>query len=225
MDVRRYSLSAQETRTRILDAAQALFASHGFDATSMRMITADAGVNLAAVNYHFGSKDALVQAVLRRHLQPLNSQRIQALDEAEALADGAPVKPHVLVESFFRSPLELAAGSDAGREFMRLIGRTFTEPSPTVRAFLVSEYAEVMSRYRDAFCRALPTVPVEDILWRLHFMLGAMSHAVAGIDALQVLTGVQVDEPDAMARMAPRLMSFLLGGLRAPLPESGDRID
>ncbi len=225
MDARRTSLSANETRTRILDVAQALFAAHGFEATSMRMITGEAGVNLAAVNYHFGTKDALVQEVLKRHLRPLNGRRIQALDAAEAAAGGAPVKPSAIVESFFGSPLELAAGSDAGREFMRLLGRTFTEPSPMIRDFLVTEYEEVVGRYRDAFCRALPAVPVEEILWRLHFMLGAMSHAVAGVDSLQVLTGVKVDEPDAMQRMAPRLMSFLLGGLRAPLPGPDGKIE
>jgi AcrR family transcriptional regulator len=175
MDVRRTSLTAHETRTRILDAAQALFVAHGFEATSMRMITGDAGVNLAAVNYHFGSKDVLVREVLKRHLQPLNAQRMQALDAAEAAAGNQPVKPHRIVDAFFSSSLDLASGSAAGREFMQLLGRTFTEPSPTVREYLAEEYAPVIGRFRDAFCRALPTVPVEDILWRLHFMLGAIA--------------------------------------------------
>jgi AcrR family transcriptional regulator len=218
MDIRRTSLTAHETRNRILDAAQALFVAHGFEATSMRMITSEAGVNLAAVNYHFGSKDVLVREVLQRHLRPLNAQRMQALDAAESASGNQPVKPHRIVDAFFGSSLDLAAGSAEGRQFMQLLGRTFTEPSPTVREYLAIEYAPVIGRYRDAFCRALPTVPVEEILWRLHFMLGAMSYAVSGIDSLQVLTGVRIDEPDAMQRMRPRLMSFLLGGLRAPLP-------
>jgi AcrR family transcriptional regulator len=202
MDARRNRLSVTETRLRILDAAQSLFAAHGFEATSMRMITTTASVNLAAVNYHFGSKDVLVQEVLLRGLRPLNALRMQAL------------------ECFFSGSLALAAQSEQGREFMRLLGRTFTEPSAVVRECLATEYAPVIGRYRDALSRALPAVPVEDIVWRLHFMFGAMSYAVSGIDTLQVMTGVQIDEPDAMARMVPRLMSFLLGGLRAPLPES-----
>lgn len=220
MDARRNRLSVTETRIRILDAAQSLFAAHGFEATSMRMITTTASVNLAAVNYHFGSKDVLVQEVLLRGLRPLNALRMQALDEAEAAAGGAPVKARVIVECFFSGSLALAAQSEQGREFMRLLGRTFTEPSAVVRECLATEYAPVIGRYRDALSRALPAVPVEDIVWRLHFMFGAMSYAVSGFDTLQVMTGVQIDEPDAMARMVPRLMSFLLGGLRAPLPES-----
>ncbi|MBP6096584.1 MAG: TetR family transcriptional regulator [Methyloversatilis sp.] len=225
MDVRRTSLSAGETRTRILDAALALFVAHGFEATSMRMITGAAGVNLAAVNYHFGSKDVLVQEVLRRHLHPLNEKRMNALDAAEQAAGDRPVRASVIMEAFFGGSLELAAGSRKGHDFMRLLGRTFTEPSPQVRAFLSTEYAVVISRYKQALQRALPAVPLEEIVWRLHFMLGAMSYAVSGIDSLQVLTGVRIDEPDAMQRMAPRLMSFLLGGLRAPLPGMEGRID
>lgn len=225
MDARRTSLSAGETRTRILDAALALFVAHGFEATSMRMITGAAGVNLAAVNYHFGSKDVLVQEVLRRHLHPLNEKRMSALDAAEQAAGGQPVRASMIMEAFFDGSLELAAAGREGRDFMRLLGRTFTEPSPQVRAFLSAEYSAVISRYKQALQRALPGVPLEEIVWRLHFMLGAMSHAVSGIDSLQVLTGVQIDEPDAMQRMAPRLMSFLLGGLRAPLPGMEGRID
>lgn len=225
MDVRRMSLSASETRNRILDAALALFVAHGFEATSMRMITGAAGANLAAVNYHFGSKDVLVQEVLRRHLHALNEKRMNALDAAERAVGDQPVRASVIMEAFFVGSLELAAASGEGRDFMRLLGRTFTEPSPHVRAFLSTEYAAVIGRYKRALQRALPTVPLEEIVWRLHFMLGAMSYAVSGIDSLQVLTDVRIDEPDAMQRMAPRLMSFLLGGLRAPLPGMENMID
>ena len=225
MDARRSSLSAGETRTRIMDAALALFVTHGLEATSMRMITGAAGVNLAAVNYHFGSKDVLVQEVLGRHLRPLNAKRMNALDAAERTAGDQPVRASVIMEAFFVGSLELAAASSEGRDFMRLLGRTFTEPSPQVRAFLSTEYEAVIRRYKLALQRALPGVALEEIVWRLHFMLGAMSYAVSGIDSLQVLTGVRIDEPDAMQRMAPRLMSFLLGGLRAPLPGMENRID
>src|SRR5207248_1431431 len=73
-----------ETRTRILDAAEELFMLHGFEGTSMRLLTAKAGVNLAAVNYHFGSKDALIEAVFRRRLDPMNVARVAELDTLAA---------------------------------------------------------------------------------------------------------------------------------------------
>src|SRR5688572_13037304 len=89
-----------ETRTRILDAAEELFMQHGFEGSSMRALTTSAGVNLAAVNYHFGSKDALIEAVFRRRLDPMNTERISALDKAEADAGGRPLPAETIIRAF-----------------------------------------------------------------------------------------------------------------------------
>ncbi|MEZ5615048.1 MAG: TetR/AcrR family transcriptional regulator [Rhodocyclaceae bacterium] len=208
---------APDTRSRILDAAEALFVEHGFEATSMRMITGRAGVNLASVNYHFGSKEALIQDVFRRRLTWLNEARLTALEQFERAAKGAPLKPHQIVEAFFGVSLRMAADTEhGGHTFMRLLGRTYTEPSSFVRQFLADEYAAVVPRFKQALFRSLPDVPPEEILWRFHFMLGAMSYAIAGNDALQLVAEYKLDEKDPGA-LARRLMPFLLGGLRAPL--------
>lgn len=207
-----------DTRDRILDAAERLFVEHGFDGTSMRMITGAANANLAAVNYHFGSKDALVQAVFRRRLTALNQRRLAALDRLEADAAGEPLKPSRIVEAFFGNALELAADTEqGGRTFMRLLARTYNEPNAFVRQFLAEEYAEVMDRFLGALFRALPEVPRAEILWRFHFMIGAMAFAIAGLGGLSELID-DLPKDDDPARLLPRLMSFLLGGLRAPLP-------
>jgi len=162
-----------DTRGRILDAAEALFVEHGFEATSMRTITATAGVNLAAVNYHFGSKEALIQEVFRRRLTWLNRERLRALDAFESEAQGAALKPSQIVEAFFGTALRLAADvQHGGHRFMRLLGRTYTDPARFVRTFLAEEYADVVDRFSVALFRALPDVPREEILWRFHFMLG-----------------------------------------------------
>ena len=206
-----------DTRERILDAAEALFVEHGFEATSMRLITGRAGVNLAAINYHFGSKEALIQDVFRRRLTWLNEARLSALERFEKEAGGAPLKPHQIVEAFFGVSLRMAADTaHGGHTFMRLLGRTYTEPSAFVRQFLADEYAAVVPRFKQALFRALPDVPPEEILWRFHFMLGAMSYAIAGTDALQLVAEHELDEKDPEA-LSRRLMPFLLGGLRAPL--------
>ncbi|MCB1959546.1 MAG: TetR family transcriptional regulator [Rhodocyclaceae bacterium] len=208
---------APETRERILDAAEGLFMAHGFEATSMRMITSTAHVNLAAVNYHFGTKDALIHEVFRRRLHDLNRRRLAALSNAELAANGAPVKPSRIVEAFFGESLKMAADTEhGGAVFMRLLGRTYTEPNEFVRKFLAEEYSEVVERFMGALYRALPDVPREEILWRFHFMMGAMSFAIAGTDALQLFAG-EFDDKDP-AKLMERLMSFLLGGLRGPLP-------
>jgi AcrR family transcriptional regulator len=207
-----------ETRERILDTAEVLFMEHGFDGTSLRMITGRAAVNLAAVNYHFGSKEALVQEVFRRRLTAMNRDRLAALDALQQAAGGAPLRPSQIVTAFFGASLEMAADTEhGGHAFMCLLGRTSTEPNEFVRRFLAEEYAECVERFLDALYRALPEVPRAEILWRFHFMMGATSYAIAGTDALQLFAG-QFDDRDP-ARLMPRLMSFLLGGLRAPLPD------
>lgn len=211
-----------DTRARILDAAEELFVAHGFEATTLRMITAAAQANLAAVNYHFGSKDALIEEVFRRRLTALNAQRVAALDALEAAAGAAPVKPSQIVEAFFGAAVRLAGDvAGGGRRFMRLLGRAYTEPTEAVKTFLADEYAEVVARYKAAFFKALPDVPKEEFLWRLHFMQGAMAYAVSGADALNVLGegSLDMDKAGDNDALYARLMSFLIGGLRAPLPE------
>jgi len=207
-----------DTRVRILDAAELLFTEQGFEATTLRQITAAAAVNLAAVNYHFGSKEALIREVFRRRLTWLNQQRLKELDRLEAEAGGAPLKPSRILEVFFGVALNMAADREGGgRTFMRLLGRTYTKPSEFVRGFLAEEYAAVVARFKAALIRALPDVPAEEILWRFHFMLGAVSYAISGTDALHVVAEGALDDGDGEALNA-RLMSFMLGGLRAPLP-------
>lgn len=221
----------QDTRERILDVAERLFMAHGYEGTSMRMITGSAEVNLAAVNYHFGSKEALLREVFRRRLAWLNFERLNALDQLEAQSDGAPLKPSQVLEAFFGTLLRMGGDESlGGMTFLRLLGRTLTEPAEFIRTFFSGEYAEVIDRYKLALFRALPDVPRAEIVWRLHFMLGAMSYAIAGTDVLQVVTGCElgdisdadVDDKVAAKRLADRLMPFLLGGLRAPLPEFSD---
>ena len=215
-----------DTRARILDAAERLFMAHGYDGTSMRQITGEAGVNLAAVNYHFGSKEALIQEVFRRRLNWLNEERMRALDEMEAAADGQALKPSQIVDAFFGTMIRMAEDEERGGViFLRLLGRTLTEPSDFIRAFLAHEYKTVVERYKEALFRSLPDVPKAEIVWRFHFMLGATSYAIAGTDALRLVTdwGIEAeDSEDRLDRLLPRLISFLIGGLRAPLPQFTD---
>ena len=215
-----------DTRARILDATERLFMAHGYDGTSMRQITGEAGVNLAAVNYHFGSKEALIQEVFRRRLNWLNEERMRALDELEATADGQPLKPSQIVDAFFGTMIRMAEDEERGGViFLRLLGRTLTEPSDFIRAFLAHEYKTVVERYKEALFRSLPDVPKAEIVWRFHFMLGATSYAIAGTDALRLVTdwGIEAeDSEDRLDRLLPRLISFLIGGLRTPLPQFTD---
>ena len=180
-----------ETRTRILDAAEELFMQHGFEATSMRLLTAKAGVNLAAVNYHFGSKDALIEALFRRRVDPMNAARIAELERLEADAGGRALAPESIIRAFIGPSLRLIEDAKSGgRNFIRLLGRTYTEPAKAIRALIGQLYAPAMERYKNAFERALPHMPREELVWRMHFMFGTLSYTLAATDAVQLIAEI-----------------------------------
>ena len=222
--------SKRVPRDRILDVAEREFMAHGYEGASMRMITSAAGVNLAAVNYYFQSKEGLLCAVFRRRLAWLNGERLATLDALEKHAGGAALKPAQVIEAFFGTLLRIGEDESlGGMTFLRLLGRTLTDPAEFIKTFFTREYAPVIARYKEALFRALPDVPRAEIVWRLHFMLGAMSYAIAGTDALEVITDLEIaelsagdgtgnsDTPGQAKILAERLLPFLLGGLRAPL--------
>jgi len=208
-----------ETRTRILDAAEELFMQHGFEATSMRLLTTKAGVNLAAVNYHFGSKHALVEAVFRRRLDPMNAARISALDELEK--EGRALAPESIIRAFVGPSLRLVEDAKGGgRNFIRLLGRTYTEPAKTVRALIGQMYAPAMERYKAALERALPQMPREELVWRMHFMFGTLAYTLAATDTVQLIAGCKAEDRYDARLLEERLTAFLAAGLHAPLRTS-----
>ena len=147
------------TRERILNAAEWLFVEQGFEATSLRQITTRAGANLAAVNYHFGSKEALVREVFERRLRVLNTARLAELDAAESAARGRPLALETLIEAFLLPVLRMSRDrSHGGHTFIRLLGRAYTEPTQTVRTLLADEYVGVVERFKRALFHALPAV-------------------------------------------------------------------
>ncbi|PLC55774.1 TetR family transcriptional regulator [Pollutimonas nitritireducens] len=213
---------ANPTRTVILDAAEQLFADQGHDNTSMRQITAAAGVNLSAVNYHFGSKDGLVHAVFQRRLAALNQERLDLLNALEDAAQGQPLKPSQIVESFFGPLVRHATRASHGQKaFVPLLERSMSDPGGFIRTMFIDEHTGVIERFKQALLKSLPDVPEDEIVWRFHFMLGATSYAISGTETLRLAMNwpkpESGDASDAEMLLA-RLLSFLLGGLRAPLP-------
>ena len=203
------------TKSRILDAAERLFLEHGFEATSLRQLTAAAGVNLAAVNYHFGSKEELFQAVLTRRLDPMNQERIDLLTKLEREAGGKPLSCEKVLFAMLIPALKLARDERrGGKNFLRLLGRAYADPAPFIRHFLSQQYAGMIGRYKEAFLRALPQLSRQELTWRLHFVMGALSYTLAGTDALKLFA--QVTDSDNDELLLQRLAPFLVAGLKAP---------
>lgn len=208
-----------ETRTRILDAAEELFMQHGFEGTSMRQLTARAGVNLAAVNYHFGSKDSLIEAVFKRRLDPMNAERVAALDALEK--DGPALASVDIIRAFVVPSLRLIEDAKGGgRNFIRLLGRTYTEPAKAVRALIGQMYAPTMERYKRALERALPQMPADELVWRMHFMFGTLAYTLAATDTVQLIAGCKPEDRYDARLLEERLTVFLAAGLHAPLESS-----
>lgn len=215
--------SAAATKERILDAAEALFMEHGFEGTSLRVITTAADVNLASAHYHFGSKEDLFEAVLTRRLDPMNQARVRLLDEYERAAAPAPVSCERILEALFIPALKLARDPQrGGANFLRLLGRAYADPSPFIRRFLSDQYAQMIARFKAAFGRALPNLPRRELSWRLHFIMGALSYTLAGTDALKIIAELTPNETDNDEILLRRLAPFLLAGLTAPLAEFPD---
>jgi AcrR family transcriptional regulator len=205
----------KSTKERLLDTAERLFAESGIQATSLREITEKAEANLAAVNYHFHSKEALVEAVFARRLIPLNAERIRLLDEAEAEARGRPLPIEVVLRAFFVAEFHLWEEDPL---FIRLANRIEYEPDKKLHDFFMSHFQEVIRRFDAAVTRALPEIPRKELFYRMHFLVGGMIHTwICGDDLLEI-TGGACDPLKNAGETMERLIAFGAAGLRAPVP-------
>jgi AcrR family transcriptional regulator len=212
----------RSTKDRILDAAERLFADQGFAATSLRDITAEAGANLAAVNYHFKSKESLIVAVVARRARPLNERRLAMLDECEARAGHGPLEPECVFRAFLEPMLAFRRQLPTGASPSRLIGQVFTEPGGIFRELFRTEFHSVAERFLGALRRIFPELPEEEMFWRFQFTLGALVHTISGEEHLRVISGGLCDSSDDKA-LLERLVAYAVAGFRAPAPKLAQR--
>jgi AcrR family transcriptional regulator len=193
-----------DTKTRILDAAEKLFGEKGFDATSLRDITTEADVNLAAVNYHFQSKESLIEATIMRGAGPINQQRL-------AMLEAAGPKPTIeqILEAFIGPALE-----QDFQPMAPLMARVLASPETMQKVFKV--HMEALSRrFAEAVAVALPDLSLAERLWRLHFTAGAMAHTVTRAPMMRDMFGGVLELKDRKLLIA-RLVRFAAAGFRAP---------
>lgn len=202
--------SSGSTKERILAAAELLFAQRGFEGASLRQLTAAAGVNLAAVNYHFGSKDKLVEEVFRRRLDALNESRLVAL----AKVAGAPdTTLENVLEAYIRPALELSH-DNSGALFMRVLARAFAEHDDSLRQFLSTNYGHVMRQFTAEFARLLPQLSKPELYWRIDLVTGALTHAMSGFGMIQRKS--DVSEHAHREQTVQHLVRFAVAGLSHP---------
>lgn len=212
--------AALDTRQRLLDAAERLFADQGFDGTSMRALTTQAGTNLAAVNYHFGSKEALFEAVFARRFAPINAERLRILTEFEERRSGEPIRVEEWVEAMVGPPLREYAHQGQASRFLALLGRMHSETGELQRRVCERPFAEIRERFLAALKKALPELDDAELFWRVHFAIGAMANVLAGQTRLSVLSRGQCDPTDAEETLR-RLVPFIAAGICAAVPKAG----
>jgi len=210
-------MAHSETVDRILDAAEILFAEKGFSETSLRMITSKAGVNLAAVNYHFGSKNALIQAVFSRFLGPLSHLMEQGLKEHGWHQPGAE-KPQLedIIRLYVYGLVRIPTSHPNGvAVFMRLMGLAYTQSQGHLRKYLEQEYSRTFRLFMDLVKQSTPELTSRERFWRIQFTIGSVAFTMS---SMQQLTEIYENSVDAKAdpqKVVGYLVPYLLAGLKA----------
>ncbi len=209
-------MAQSDTVERILDAAEQLFAEKGFAETSLRLITSKAGVNLAAVNYHFGSKKALIQAVFVRFLNPFVSSLDQELDRHQQQGGNTQLTLEQLLEMLVRQALTVKprSGNDLAI-FMRLLGLAFSQSQGHLRKYLAEVYGKVFQRYMQLVYVAAPQLPPTELFWRVHFMLGSAAFTMSSMKALRAIAEAEFGVQTGIDQVLKLMVPFLAAGMRA----------
>ena len=211
-------MSTQETKQRILDVAERLFASDGYHGTSLRAITGGAHVNLAAVNYHFGSKEALITAVIERRLVPINRLRTKRLAEVRQTAARSGRRPVIkdVLFAFIEPTLLFKESGPGARDFIALVGRAIAEPDDTVRKIFMGFMDLVFHLLFETLAEAAPHIPRDVLFWRISFAIGAISHTMLSFGRCVFIPAGVEPEPDARA-LVEMLVPFVAAGMEASL--------
>ena len=198
------------TKDRILGAAEELFAQHGFSGTSLRQVTSRADVNIAAVNYHFGSKENLVNEVFRRRMDEMSDRRISQLRQAQ---EDHPGELEPILAAFIEPALALTLDRH-GSAFVRVLARAYAEKNDRLRKFLSDNYGQVLREFAKALAPSLPNLGKEELYWRMDFVAGALTYAMSDFGMIKKPS----DLPEEQHRhnAARQFVRFAAAGLRAP---------
>lgn len=166
-----------DTKSKILDVAEKLFAEVGIHATSIRQIVSEAGVNVASLHYHFGSKEAVIHQIITRRLQPINEQKIKRLDQLEADANGKPLNLESVLRAFIEPHIQMQkVAADKVKILMKLMVQ-IEDDAHRLKVMQDPVFVNTFNRYISALNRVLPDLSMSELLWRVKFMIFSM-HAI-----------------------------------------------
>lgn len=209
-------MAQSDTVTRILDVAEELFAEKGYAETSLRSITTKADVNLAAVNYHFGSKKELIQAIFARFLDPFCRRLNQKLDALEKPTDNIPMEQVLqIVAATMVEGLEDSSNSNKLSVFLRLLGLAYSQSQGHIRRFLRERYIQTFSRVFAIIQNAHPELSANDLFWRIHFAVGATVFSMGSIEVLRALAERDTGQDNNISDIMSKLIPFITAGMNS----------
>jgi len=210
-------VARSDSRERILDAAERLFAERGLRATSLREIAAAARANTGSIYFHFKTKAELTREVFRRRLEPLDAERLARLDACERDASPRPPPLRDILEALIAPLARITRdGGAAGLRFLGVLGRTYSEPDPEIIRMLERDHGATLDRFRASLARALPDLPEADLNLRFHFALGSVAHTL-GSDVTWRMVSGRRPAAGAWQPVLAALLPFLVAGFEAPL--------
>lgn len=203
------------TKNKILDAAEELFANKGFNGTSLREITSQAEVNLAAVNYHFGSKKELIKAVISRYMDEVSPKLELAL--LDVTAQPSP-SLHQVFSAFVQPLLSLNDYRENGTSiFLQLLGRGYTDSQGFLRWFLTTQYPNVIDYFVQAVQKSYPDLTAEQMFWRLHFTMGTIVFTMSSSDALLDIAKSDFSKDLGVEDLIQQVIPYVAAGVAAPV--------
>ena len=211
---------ADKTRSDIMRAAEQLFAEKGFRAMTLRDVTREAKVNLAAVNYHFGSKEKLMLAVIRTRFEPINVERLKQLDALIAKHAPEPVPVPAIFDAMFR-PLFQSASTETGVDYglIQMIGRAITEPADFISTIHKELFTELSLRFIAELQRSCPHLSATAHHYRFFFAISTMIGSIIEQVLLENLSEGTLDPTD-FDTLVEELITFTVAGYIQGNPSS-----
>jgi AcrR family transcriptional regulator len=203
-----------DTPSRILEVAEEMFADQGYRAVSLRSITRACNANIAAVHYHFGSKEAVLERIFETHCSVMNGERIRRL-EACREEPGRPPLLEQILDAYLRPALALPGADERTRRFMRLRAAIAHEQAELSQRLVAKHFNAVSGRFVEALKAQLQHLTAEEVYWRFHFLLGAQYYTLANPGRIQALSD-GLCNPSDTERAVEELIAFVAAGLRAP---------
>src|SRR5579864_479082 len=205
---------SSDTRTRLLRLGERMFAEQGYDGVSLRQLTAAARVNLAAVNYHFGSKEGLPTAIFENRCRPMNELRLRRLATCEADKNKPPLLEQ-LIAAYIEPALSSTTDAAGGATFTRLRAMLAVEHNELARKLIAKYFDATSSRFVAALAAALPHLTRAEVFWRFHFLLGALYYTMVNPSRIAHLSQGLCDATNVGAVLS-EMVPFVAAGFRAP---------